>query len=67
MPAINHYSAYCHYNYSDKLNLKPGFSYYYDDLLENGKMELIEEKGFISKIEKISKFNQFILLYAHLN
>ena len=67
LPLISHYSAYCHYCYIEKLNLQLGKSYYYDDLVNKGKIELINESNFRNKIAFISKYNPFVLIYGTLN
>ena len=65
MPSVNHYSSF-YYNYlTDKLNLTKGNSYYYDDMYNIGEIQLIDNSNFRKKIEIISKYNPFILVYGY--
>jgi hypothetical protein len=63
MPNHNHYTAFCNICLNDELNLAINESYYYDDLLENGKIELIKGLNFDTKINQIIEFNPFIIIY----
>jgi hypothetical protein len=63
MPNHNHYTAFCNICLNDELNLAINESYYYDDLLENGKKELIKGLNFDTKINQIIEFNPFIIIY----
>ena len=65
IPSINHYSSFCYNGLIDKLNLTKGKSYYYDDMYNSGELQLINNSNFIKKIENISKFIPFILVYGH--
>ena len=67
MPNINHYSAYCHNCFTEKLNYEKNNSYYYDDMYNGGEVQIIENPNFKSKIEFISKYNPFIILYGKIN
>ena len=67
MPSINHYSAYCHNCFTEKLNYEKNNSYYYDDTYNGGEVQIIENPNFKSKIEFISKYNPFIILYGKIN
>ena len=64
MPNINHYSSFCYNCLNDSLNLIKGYSYYYDDMYNAGEVQLIDNSDFNKKIEKISKFNPFIIVYG---
>jgi len=64
MPKINHYSSFCCNCLNDSLNLIKGHSYYYDDMYNDGEVQLIDNSDFNKKIEKISKFNPFIIVYG---
>ena len=67
MQNINYYTSYYHDCKSDKLNLIHGKSYYYDDLFNNGEIQKSRKKTFKSKLEFISNFNPFIVIYGKTN
>jgi len=67
MKEYNHYTAYCNDCLTDDLNLVINESYYYDDLIDNGKIELITNLGFKQKLETIIKYNPFIIIYIKKN
>ena len=46
MPTNHHYSAYCHFCLNESLNLILGSSYYYDDMIHNGKIFKINDEDF---------------------
>ena len=59
----NHYTAYCNICLTNELHLNYNFSYYYDDLVDNGIIQLIDGLNFNEKLEKIIKYyNRKILI-----
>jgi len=59
----NHYNAFCNICLNDELNLNLNDSYYYDDLLDNGKIVLIKGINFDIKLNQIIDYNPFIIKY----
>ena len=66
MPSEDHYSSYCHLCLNNELNLETNKIYYYDGLINNGKIELVFG-DFSNKLNYIIKFNIFIVLYIKNN
>ena len=66
MPTDDHYSSYCHLYLTNELNLENNKSYYYNSSKNKGKIELVDG-NFISKINHISQYNIFIVLYVKNN
>ena len=44
MSGVNHYSSFCYNCLTDKLDLIKGNSYYYDDMYNNGEIQLDNSK-----------------------
>ena len=63
-PSENHYTGYCHFCEIDDLNFKKGISYYYDDLVSNRLIDIINDSNYNDKINNIIKYNPFILIYG---
>ena len=63
MKSNNHYSVYCNLCLTNELNLSVNSSYYYDDIIDNGKIILIKERDFDNKINILIKNNPFIKIY----
>ena len=67
MESSDHYMAYCYNCLTDDLNLTKNSSNYYDCLLNNRDIILINEGNFKNKIDKIIVYNPFIILYIKNN
>ena len=63
MESSNHYTSYCNICLNGDLNLQINKSYYYNDLIENGKVHLIEADNFEKKFNRIIDYNPFIILF----
>ena len=62
-PSENLYTGYFHFCEIDDLDFKKGISYYYDDLVSNRSIDIINDSNYNDKINNILKYNPFILIY----
>ena len=63
MKDYNHHTVYRNSCLNDEFNLVFHESYYCDDLIDNGKIELIPNLVFTEKLDKLIKYNPFIIIY----
>ena len=63
IPNHNHYTSFWNICLNDELNIALNESYYYNDLLENGEIELIKGLNFETKLNQKIEFNPYIIIY----